>query len=112
MYARYRRIGKGGIRIAVPDTSQQTGYSCGASALQAVCHYYGVGGEDEDDYAYDMDLKKSGADPYQLVEAARTYGLKVIERQPMTAQELKTALNNHHPVLLMIQAWGTGKGPG
>jgi predicted double-glycine peptidase len=112
MRARYHRIRKGNIRIAVPDTTQQTDHSCGTSALQAVCHYYGVGREDEEEYNDDTDLKNSGADPYQLVDAARKYGLKVIECQPMTIKQLKHALDRHRPVIIMMQAWGKGRGPG
>jgi predicted double-glycine peptidase len=40
-------IPRGAIRIPVPDTTQQTDYSCGASSLQAICKYYGVGYDDE-----------------------------------------------------------------
>jgi predicted double-glycine peptidase len=110
MRPRYHPIRKGGIRIAVPDTTQQKGYSCGASALQAVCHYYGVGGEEEDDFALAMDLKSTGSDPCQLVDVAQRYGLKVIECQPMKIAELKRALDLRHPVIIMMQAWGEGRG--
>ncbi len=110
MHLRYHRFERGSIKCAIPDTTQQTGYSCGPSALQAVCHYYGVGKEDEWEYIEDSKTSSSGADPDQLVMAARRYGLTVKECQPMTVAELQAALRRHRPVLLMIQAWGENKG--
>ena len=110
MKPRWHRIHRGAIKCPVPDTTQQTGYSCGPSALQAVCHYYGVGKEDEWEYIEDSKTSTTGADPYQLVKAARHYGLKVRECQPMTVAELCAALGKRRPVLLMIQAWGETKG--
>ena len=43
----FHPIPKGAIRVPVPDTSQQTDSTCGASSLQAVCKYFGVGPDDE-----------------------------------------------------------------
>jgi uncharacterized protein len=107
MSYQYRRITPDAIRIPVPDTSQQKDYSCGASSLQAVCHYYGVGKEDEWEYVEDLKMdKRIGSHPFQITRVARKYGLKVVERQPMSIAELRKVLRQRKPVLMMIQAWG------
>ncbi len=101
----YRRIPKGAIKVPLPDTRQVENYSCGASALQAVCAYYGIGREEEYEYIEDMKLPKDGADPHHIVRVAEKYGLKCKANQPMTVKQLRTFLNQGRPVLLMLQAW-------
>ncbi|HVF40737.1 MAG TPA: C39 family peptidase [Gemmatimonadaceae bacterium] len=104
-------IRRGVIRIPLPDTIQQTDYSCGAACLQAVCRYYGVGGEDEWEFvkALRMD-KRTGSHPFQIARAAKAYGLRVLECPEMTIAELKASIVRRRPVLLMIQAWGEKAG--
>jgi hypothetical protein len=58
MKTQYHPIPRNANRIALPDTSQQSGYSSGASCLRSVCHYYGLGAEDDPEY-----IKKMGIDP-------------------------------------------------
>ncbi len=107
----FRKITKGSIKISVPDTSQQEDYSCGASCLQAVCHYYGVGKEDEWEYVKDLKMdKRIGSHPFQIKRLARIYGLESMEIQPLAIKELRHWLQRRKPVLLMIQAWGEEKG--
>jgi predicted double-glycine peptidase len=103
---KYRRIPKAAIKIPLPDTIQQNDFSCGASALQAVCAYYGVGPEEEWEYVRDLKMDvRVGSHPFQIKRAAKRYGLRVIEHQPMTIAQLKRYLDRGKPVLMMIQAW-------
>src|SRR5437867_9637003 len=106
----YHRIPRGAIKVPVPDTTQQTDYSCGASCLQAVCKYYGVGPNDEWEYveALGMD-RRIGCHPFQIIRFARLCGLKCREYWPMTVDQIKWELVRRHPVLVMIQAWGAEK---
>jgi predicted double-glycine peptidase len=109
----YHPIPRNAIRVALPDTSQRTKYTCGPSCLQAVCHYYGVGKEDEKEFV--KDLKKdphNGTDPEDIVRLAKKYGLSFQEYRPMTVNQLKRELRSRKPVMLMIQAWGKQKGGG
>jgi ABC-type bacteriocin/lantibiotic exporter with double-glycine peptidase domain len=111
MKIQYHPIPPNAIRIALPDTSQQKGYSCGASCLQSVCHYYGLGGEDEPEYVEKMKINpKVGSHPFQVRGLAEEYGLSWKEYQPMTMEQLKGELRGRKPVMLMIQAWGEEKG--
>jgi predicted double-glycine peptidase len=106
----FHPIGRGGLRVPVPDTTQQTDYSCGASSLQAVCKYYGVGPDDEWEFtdALKMD-RRVGSHAFQIKAAARRWGLRCREYQPMSYAQLRAELQQRHPVLLMIQAWGEEK---
>lgn len=100
-------ISRGAIRVALPDATQQKDYSCGASCLQSICKYYGVGLNEEWEYvdALGMD-RRIGSHPYQIVRLARRFGLSVKEYQPMTAEQIRNELRRRHPVMLMLQAWG------
>jgi predicted double-glycine peptidase len=64
MPARYRVIPPNAIKVPLPDTRQGKDYSCGASALQAVSRYYGVGPDEEYEYVDDMRIDpKEGSHP-------------------------------------------------
>jgi predicted double-glycine peptidase len=103
----FRPLPRGAIRAAVPDTTQQTDYTCGAACLQAVCKYYGVGPDDEWQFAKALDMDpRIGSHAFQIVRAAHRYGLECREYQEMDPQALRRELRWRHPVLLMIQAWG------
>lgn len=94
------------IRVAVPDTTQQEDYSCGATCLQSVAKYYGVGPDDEWEFIRDMRFDhRVGSHPDQIIRAANEYGLQCAEYFPGTLNQLKSELRRRHPVLLMIQAW-------
>ena len=103
----YCPIPRNAIRIPVPDVSQETDYSCGASSLQAVAKYYGVGPDDEWEFVRDLRMDhRVGSHPDQIQRAAEEYGLTFREYAPMTLAHLRAELRSQHPVLLMIQAWG------
>jgi predicted double-glycine peptidase len=110
MPPRHHSIPRNAIRIPVPDTTQQTDYTCGASSLQAVCKYFGVGPDWEPDFKDDMGMPRSGADPEHIVRAVRKYGLKFKEYSPMSLAQLKSCLDLKRPVIVMLQAWGETDG--
>ena len=98
---------KRAIRIPVPDTSQQTDSTCGASCLQAVCKYYGVGPDDEWQFARALDMDhRVGSHAFQIIRAAHRWGLRSRAYPSMTTTDLRRELRHRHPVLLMMQAWG------
>jgi len=113
MARHYRPITPRAIRIPVPDTTQQTDYSCGASCLQAVCKYYGVGPDDEWEFVEAIGLdRRIGSHPDQIERAARRFGLRCKAYRPMSLKQLHAEVRGGHPVLLMIQAWGTERRAG
>src|ERR1043166_2618070 len=107
-----RRIPHGAIRIALPDATQQKDYSCGASCLQSICKFYGVGPNEEWEFVDKLRMDhRIGSHPYQIVRLAKQLRLSVREYQPMTPQDVRREPRRRHPVMMMIQAWG-GEGRG
>jgi len=106
MPIRYRSIAPGAIKVPVPDTTQETDYTCGASALQAVCKFYGVGPVTEPEFVEHMRMPETGSDPEHLIRGVRRYGLEHREFNPMTITQLTRCLDRGRPVLIMLQAWG------
>jgi len=105
--ARSFRIPEGAIKIPIPDAPQETDYTCGAAALHAICHYYGVGPGDEHIIAKDMAIDpRVGANPDQVIKAARKYGLNHLVGQPMLINELIRRIDLHRPTMCMLQAYG------
>jgi predicted double-glycine peptidase len=103
----YRPIPENALRIPVPDTTQQTDYSCGASSLQAIAKYFGVGPDDEQEFVRDIGLDhRVGSHPDQIETTAKRYGLRCRPYPGMSLSELHAELRSGHPVMLMIQAWG------
>lgn len=102
----YQSISKGAIKIQLPDTRQGEDYSCGASGLQAICGYFGVGPTEEIDYIKALKMNKNvGSHPYQIKRAARKYGLKYKAIKGMNYRQLRKFLDTKIPVLMMLQAW-------
>jgi predicted double-glycine peptidase len=104
------RIPRGSIRIAVPDVSQQTGYSCGPSSLESIAKFYGVGSEDEREFIRGLRMDpRVGSHAHQIRRLAKSYGLRAREYKRMSPAQLRQELRWRHPVLLAIQAFGRAR---
>ena len=103
-----RPIPRGAIKIDLPNTTQVEDWTCGPSALLAICAYYGVGPAWEADVARDMRATTDGTDPVQIMRAARRYGLRVEEFRGMTTAQLVACVKRARPVIVMLQAWAGG----
>jgi predicted double-glycine peptidase len=100
-------IPDGAIKIPIPDAPQETDYTCGAAALLAICQYYGVGHGDEYIIAKEMAIDpRVGANPDQVIKAARKYGLKHDACQPMLFAELRRRIDRRRPTMCTLQAYG------
>jgi predicted double-glycine peptidase len=109
MTTRTVAIPKGAIRIPVPDTRQQTDYTCGAASLRAVCEYFGVGPRTEREFVADMGMPVTGADPQHFIRALKRYGLRFRPFHRMSVGQLKGSIDSGRPVIMMLQAWATPK---
>lgn len=99
------------IKVKLPDVRQETSYSCGASAFQAVAEMYGVGPQDEGWYRDALGTDpEEGTSPESIRELADQLGLQTIAKQKMAVDELKLWLDRGVPVLILIQAWGNPDG--
>jgi len=102
-----KQIPKNAIKIALPQIRQQKCYSCGASALHVICKYFKVGYRKEEDYRKLLNTTyKLGTCPKNIVEGAKTLGLKAILRSNMSLKRLKIHLDKRMPVICSMQAWG------
>lgn len=106
----YHPIPGKAIKAQLPDTQQKKDYSCGASAVMAVCRYFGVGFDYEDDFIALLRQRgmdhRVGAHPHHLKRVLRRFRLAYEEICPMTLSRLKSCLRRGQPVLMMIQAYG------
>jgi predicted double-glycine peptidase len=90
---------------AVPDVRQSTGYTCGASALQAVLAYWGTA-EREDRLAARLhSTPEAGTHPLDIVRVAREFGLAANLREGLELADLETALGSGSSVIVDLQAW-------
>jgi len=89
----------------VPDVRQSTGYTCGASALQAVLAYWGTE-EREDRLAARLhSTPEAGTHPLDIVRVARDFGLTADLREGLELADLETALAAGTTVIVDLQAW-------
>lgn len=94
------------IKVNLPDVRQETSYSCGAAAFQAIAEMYGVGPQDESWYRDALDTSPEGGTPPENIrELADNLGLQSVAKT-MSADEVKGWLDKKTPVILLIQAWG------
>ena len=103
-----RAIRPGVIKVPLPDTCQQTDFTCGASCFQAIAGYFGVipTDWDEDDLRSLMGIASDvGAHPHNIMAGITYFGLRRKQIWPMTDTELFRFLDRGIPVMMMLQAW-------
>ena len=90
---------------AIPDVRQSTGYTCGASALQAVFSYWGID-EREDRLASRLkSTPEAGTHPLDILRVAREFGLSADLREGLGLADLERALADGTTVIVDLQAW-------
>lgn len=95
------------IKVHLPDLEQNKDWSCGASAMQMVCNYFGVGPENEADYRKLLGTSaKEGTHVARMIAFAKEQGLKVKAQEGLTVADLKEALDGGQPIVVLLQAWG------
>src|SRR3569623_3409251 len=93
------------VELAIPDVSQDTDYTCSASALQGVIAYYGAELA-ESALAAELDATPAdGAPPEAVVRVARAHGLDTIARDDTTRDDLAAELAARRPAIVDLQAW-------
>lgn len=90
---------------SIPDVRQSTGYTCGASALQAILAYWGAE-EREDRLAARLhSTPEAGTHPLDILRVAREYGLTADLREGLELSDLERALADGTTVIVDLQAW-------
>jgi predicted double-glycine peptidase len=94
------------VKIHLPELRQGTNYSCGASALQAVCEFFGVGPQEEGAFIKLLPSDpEQGTDPSKVIALAHKLGLDVAAHQGMGIDDLKGLVDRGQPVMVLVQAW-------
>ncbi len=105
-----KHVADDSIYVDLPSVCQQTGYTCGAASLRAVCKYFKVGAKAERDYARKLDTDpEGGTAPRDIIQTCKDWGLSVRAKEHMTLQQLKNHLKKGVPVICAMQAWGSPK---
>lgn len=106
--ARTLREAAGPVLLDLPDTRQQSDYSCGAAALQAVFSYFGVSGDEAALRQVLGTEPTEGTAADQMAVVARRAGLVAEFFQGMTLDTVRGHLDAGRPVILVVLAYGTG----
>ena len=95
--------------IRVPLARQATDFTCGAAALQSVLGFYGQDVR-EQELARNLGSNSyDGTNFRRIMKYAREHGYQAAVKTPMTLDELKQKLDEHVPVICLIQAWSGHK---
>lgn len=95
------------VLIPIQTVKQSHNYDCGAAALRAICEYFKVGPEDQNEFIRACDTgKEKGTHPADLVRAAQSFGLNAELKNHMTIEKLLHYLDRNIPVICAVQAWG------
>jgi predicted double-glycine peptidase len=89
----------------VPDVRQSTGYTCGASALQAVLAYWGTEEREDRLAARLRSTPEAGTHPLDIVRVAREFGLTADLREGLALSDLESALAAGTTAIVDLQAW-------
>jgi predicted double-glycine peptidase len=90
---------------SVPDVRQSTGYTCGASALQAILAYWGTEEREDRLAARLKSTPEAGTHPLDIVRVAREFGLTADLREGLDLADLERALADGATVIVDLQAW-------
>ncbi len=93
------------LLASVPDVRQSTGYTCGASALQAILAYWGTEEREDRLAAHLHSTPEAGTHPLDIVRVAREFGLTAEIREGLDLPDLEAALDAGTPVIVDLQAW-------
>ena len=97
--------------LNLPDVRQATGYTCGASSLQAVLFYYGYEYPEGVLAAYASSNEWSGTSPdcfeqaIEKVNAECSSNFTVQVKQGSTISDIEALIDQETPVIVDIQAW-------
>lgn len=105
-----KRIKPESIKVWLPEVQQKTHFSCAAAVVHSICSYWGLGLESHYDYFPHLETDESyGTLPVKIANYFKSVGLKCRINYNMQIKSLCQELNNQHPVILAIQAWGNPK---
>lgn len=93
-------------------TRQITEYSCGASALQAVLHYWGKDVDEKELMRLIGTNSDVGTWPRNIADGVREMGLKVEVRENLTLDEVARFTADGSPMIALGQVWRSQRAGG
>lgn len=97
-----------GFRL-LTRTRQITEYSCGASALQAVLHYWGRDVDETELMRIIGTSEDVGTYPENIVRGVRALGFQAEARENLTLEEVARFTADGNPMIALAQVWRSQK---
>ena len=94
------------VLLDFPHTRQSFDYSCGPGSVQAVMAYYGEDFRESELIDFLNTDENEGTLIRDITNFFDLKGFSTTVKQNMTTGELFSYIDNHIPVVVMIQAWG------
>jgi predicted double-glycine peptidase len=91
-----------------PVSRQAFDYSCGPSAVQAVMAYYGEEFRESELIPLMKTASDEGTYTRDIIKFLHYQGLSTQLKHKMTLKELFRYIDRNIPVIVLIQAWGSG----
>ena len=96
------------VFIDIPDLRQYGGYTCGATCVQMLMNWIDPYSSDLNLATYEEELgtnEEAGTPAENIVEYFEENEVKISAKEKRTIDDLISALDRGHPVLMCIQAW-------
>ena len=100
------------VFIDIPNLRQYGSYTCGTTCVQMLMNWIDPYSSDLNLAAYEEELGTSedaGTPPENIVEYFEKNEVKISVKEKRTIDDLISALDRGHPVLMCIQAWSSSE---
>jgi predicted double-glycine peptidase/flagellar biosynthesis regulator FlaF len=99
----------GKVVSGIKDLEQKESYDCGVCALRTVLSKYGIDTTEDQIIKETNPSEKTGVDLKAIVENAQNKGLNAEMKQDMTPDDLREAVDNDIPVIILQNGVGETK---
>lgn len=110
LYAGY--IQEADVFIDIPNLRQYGSYTCGTTCVQMLMNWINPYQGDLNPATYERELgasEEAGTPPENIIEYFEESEVKIIAKEKRTTNDLISALNQGHPMLMCIQAWSASE---
>lgn len=94
------------IYLEIPEFRQTYTYDCGANAMQTVVNYYGIDYREEAIMKILNTTEENGTPIKNMIAGAKFYGIEVEAKENLKIIDLKNAIDNKWPIIIVLQAYG------
>ncbi|MCR4285207.1 MAG: C39 family peptidase [archaeon] len=90
--------------LKLPSYKQTHGYDCGAKTTQSVLSYYGIEMKEEK-IMIGVKTNKTGTPTCGIISFLKKKGLRCIDKENLTINDLKKQIDKGNPVIVLLQAY-------